>query len=96
MKTAEGALKDKVKLWLKSIGAWYNMPVPTGYGTPMLDFVGCWQGRFYMIETKAPGKLPTRRQLLTIDEVRAADGCAIWGDSLDVIQQQWCEFFECD
>ena len=27
-----------------------------------MDFLGCYRGRFFAIETKAPGKKPTLRQ----------------------------------
>jgi hypothetical protein len=36
---------------------WYFMPVPTGYGTDGVhDFIGHYKGRFFSIETKAPGR----------------------------------------
>jgi hypothetical protein len=42
----------------------------TGYGIPGLDFYICAFGKFLAIETKAPGKKPTARQTLTINELR--------------------------
>jgi len=41
-------------------------------GAPSLDFIVCINGRFVAIETKAPGKKPTQRQLLTMDAMRVA------------------------
>ena len=34
MRTPEGKLKNQVKAFLKERGAYFFMPVPTGYGTP--------------------------------------------------------------
>jgi hypothetical protein len=65
--TPEGIVKAKVKVILKIHGAYYHMPVMNGMGAPTLDFIGCHMGFFFAIETKAPGKLPTPRQLMTID-----------------------------
>lgn len=78
-KTPEGKVKDSVRKVLDSrihlgYGLYYNFPVPAGYGTPMLDVVGCYFGRFFGIETKVPGKSPTPRQLLTISQMREAGG----------------------
>jgi hypothetical protein len=48
------------------------MPVPSGFGKSGLDYTGCHYGRFFAIETKAPGKRPTARQLTTIEQMRRA------------------------
>lgn len=72
--TPEGKVKDKVKRLLKKYGAYYFMPVQTGYGAPTLDILACYKGIFIAIETKAPGKKPTARQELTIKEIKAANG----------------------
>jgi hypothetical protein len=50
----------------------YDMPVPAGYGRPTLDFIGCYGGHYFAVETKAKGKKPTPRQMDTIDRMRAA------------------------
>jgi hypothetical protein len=72
--TPEGKVKAQVKRVLKpyrdSDELYYWMPVPSGYGDAMLDFVGSHLGRFFAIETKAPGKEPTDRQKLTIEFMR--------------------------
>lgn len=72
--TPEGRVKEQVKRVLKAHGAYYHMPVQNGMGAPTLDFVGCHRGRFYAVETKAPGKQPTPRQLVTISAMNAAGG----------------------
>lgn len=70
--TPEGRVKKQVKALLKEHGAWFNMPVPTGYGVPMLDFIGCHQGKFFAVETKAPGEKLTPRQEATAALMEAA------------------------
>lgn len=72
--TPEGKVKAKVKRLLQKYGCYQFWPVQTGYGSPTLDCIGCSNGFFFGIETKAPGKRPTPRQRLTIDDMRAAEG----------------------
>lgn len=76
--TPEGKVKKLVREMLnpyvESHGLYYNMPVPTGYGEPMLDFVGIHRRLGFMIETKAPGEKLKPRQQLTRDRVLAAGG----------------------
>lgn len=62
--TPEGKVKRKVSAILAEFASttYYTMPVPGGYGESTLDYVGCNLGRFFAIETKAPGKKPTDRQ----------------------------------
>ncbi len=48
------------------------MPVQTGYGMPTLDFLCFHCGRGFAIETKAPGKKPTKRQEAIIHEMELA------------------------
>lgn len=81
MTTPEGKLKAKVKTFLKERGAYFFMPVPSGYGTPTLDFIGCYKGRFFAIETKAPGKKPTPRQEQTLKAMWMKGAEAIWSDN---------------
>lgn len=89
MKTPEGKLKDQVKTFLKERGAYYHMPVQTGYGVPTLDFIGCHMGRFFAIETKAVGKRPTTRQLRTMEEMSMAHGHVMWTDSVEHLKNVW-------
>lgn len=70
--TPEGKIKAKVKALLKQYGAYYHMPVQNGMGEPTLDFVACLRGYYIAVETKAPGKKPTPRQLVTMEQMRAA------------------------
>lgn len=70
----EAKVKARVKKILKAAGAYQHWPVQTGYGAACLDCHGCYKGRYFAIETKAPGKHPTPRQLLTIEDVENAEG----------------------
>ena len=81
--TPEGKVKDVVKEELNHIGAYWHMPVQNGMGRPSLDFNGCYKGMFFAIETKAPGKEPTPRQLITIREIEQAGGLVFVIDSVD-------------
>ena len=74
MATPEGIVKTAVKKILVTYGSYYYCPVQNGMGSPSLDFVGCDFGRYYAIETKAPGKKPTPRQEFTIQGIRASGG----------------------
>ena len=78
MATPESIVKNKVKKVLDKFkshidGFW---PVPSGYGESHLDYVGCICGHFFSIETKAPGKKPTPRQMERIRRVQLAGGLA--------------------
>lgn len=88
MKTEEAKVKDKVKAYLRSVGAYYFMPVQTGYGAPSLDILGCYRGKFFAVETKAPGKEPTPRQYAIIGELYRAGAFTVWGsDAQEIIRQ---------
>jgi hypothetical protein len=72
--TPEGKVKRRVSSILKrSETCYYFMPVQTGYGSPTLDYLGSSRGRAFAIETKAPGKEPTLRQLAIIREMQEAE-----------------------
>lgn len=73
--TPESKVKRKVSGLLKATpGVWYTMPVPSGFGESTLDYMGCYLGRFFAIETKAPGKQPTLRQRQTIAAIERSGG----------------------
>ena len=70
----EERVKNHVKKLLKKYAAHYFMPVQSGYGGQSLDFLCCHKGRFFAVETKAPGKHLTPRQDLIRDEIQTAGG----------------------
>jgi len=77
MATPESKVKDAVKKMLKEYKAYQHWPVQTGYGAPTLDCIACVAGLYIAIETKAPGKKPTPRQLLTMEEINNAGGITL-------------------
>ncbi len=78
----ESKLKVEVMAMLNEAGAWVFMPVPTGMQAATLDFLGCYKGKFFAIETKRPDEKPTKRQYTTLQEIKDAGGFAIWGDNI--------------
>ena len=73
--TPEGTVKKKISNLLKRVdGLWYNMPVPGGYGVSTLDYLGCFKGKMFAIEAKAPGKVPTDRQRIMMEDIEYAGG----------------------
>ncbi len=82
----ERKLKVEVMDMLNEAGAWYFMPVPTGMQAATLDFLGCYKGWFFAIETKRPGEVPTERQTIVMQRIKDAGGFACWGDNIDHIR----------
>jgi hypothetical protein len=75
---SEKLVKEALKKYLKSIGAWYYMPVSLGYGSTSIDFFVCHKGKFYGIETKREEICdPTFRQLVVMSEIARAGG-GVW------------------
>lgn len=88
--TPEGKVKKTVSTLLKSVeGLFYTMPVPSGFGESTLDYIGCYRGKYFAVETKAPGKKPTDRQEAIINKMRKAGGAVfvIDGDLTEI--KQW-------
>jgi hypothetical protein len=83
--TPEGRVKKRVKEILNELGAYYTMPMGTGFsssGAP--DFIICIAGLFYGIECKANGGKPTALQLKHHDDIRKAGGIAVVIDETNV------------
>jgi len=76
--TPEGKVKAEVKKILKEFNAYYFMPVQAGYGAPGLDFHCAAFGKAFFIETKAPGKKMTPRQLTTARIMRERGGAVVF------------------
>lgn len=75
MTTPEGQVKERLKRMLrKHAHVYWHCPVMNGMGSPTLDFICCVNGRYFAIETKAPGKHATERQKQTMKEIRDAGG----------------------
>lgn len=87
--TPEAAVKQAVKKYLDSIGAWWYMPMSNGMGrVGCPDFLICHRGKFYAIETKAPGKRgnTTPNQDREIDAINAAGGAALVVDDVEQLK----------
>lgn len=83
--TPEGRVKQAVKKYLDSIGAYWFMTMSNGMGrVGAPDFFVCHQGRFIGIETKAPGKCgnTTPNQDRELAAIRAANGVAVVVDDV--------------
>lgn len=77
-KTPEGKVKDAVKDILKKHGAYYTMPVASGYGNVGVpDILACYRGRFIAIECKAGRGKPTALQLSNLNSIALAGGVAL-------------------
>jgi pantoate kinase len=73
--TPEAKVKAKIKAILKAHGAYYAMPIGTGYGSSGVpDFLVCLNGEFLAIEAKAGRGVPTALQLKNLREIEAAGG----------------------
>lgn len=93
--TPEGKVKQKVKNLLTDSKQWGKIyqfwPVQSGYGSSTLDCLGCYQGRAFAVETKAPGKKPTPRQRLCIREMEEAGAAVFVIDGAQRLQvlEEW-------
>ena len=83
--TPEGIVKAMIKDRLGEEGAYFFMPVQTGYGAKTLDFLVCWRGFFLSIEAKAPGKAPTKYQQITMQRILDAGGIAVCIDCKEAL-----------
>lgn len=83
--TPESKVKKRVKEILAQVGAYYAMPMGTGFGNSGVpDFLVCKGGLFYGIECKAGGNKPTALQLKNLDDIRKAGGIALVIDETNV------------
>lgn len=76
--TPESKVKKSVKNVLESLGAYYVMPVTSGFGrSGAPDFLVCLKGRFIGIECKSGVKLPTALQLDNLERIESCGGLAL-------------------
>ena len=88
--TPEGKVKDKVKITLTIMGAYYCMPATGGYGSSGIpDILCCYKGRFIGIECKTRGNKPTRLQQSNLDEIERRGGMAfvVNEDNVSMLRQ---------
>lgn len=71
----EADVKEAVKKVLNEVGAYWFMPVQTGYGVKGIpDFVCCVKGRFFAVETKFGKNTLSTWQKKQQDKILAARG----------------------
>jgi pantoate kinase len=95
--TPEAKVKKKVKEFLKSIDAYYVMPIGTGFGNSGApDFIACVMGRFIGIECKANGNRVTALQQDNLDRIEQSGGYAFVVDEINVtdVTQRIKEMFK--
>lgn len=81
----EADVKKRVKEILKEHGAWWFMPVQSGYGVAGVpDFLICYKGQMLAIETKFGGNRPTPLQRRQLDNIEAAGGRTVVVDETNV------------
>ena len=86
--TPEGKVKGMIKRKLGQIGAYHFMPVQNGMGAPGLDFYCCYNGYFFAIEAKAPGRKTTDQTIQSI--VRAGgEAFVVDGEAAMLLVLEW-------
>lgn len=86
--TPEAKVKKRVKEVLHELGAWYAMPMGTGYGrSGVPDFLVCLDGVFIAIEAKAGKGTTTALQERELKRIGEAGGVAlvVYEDGLDTL-----------
>ena len=86
--TPEGRIKTKLNKLLDAYGVYRYMPVSNGMGAPALDYICCFKGMYFSVETKAGMKKMTDRQEATAAKIRAAGGYAFL---INESEQTWNE-----
>lgn len=72
----------KTSVWPPLPVGWYYMPVQTGYGINGIpDFICCYAGAFFGIETKAPGKVGN----LSVNQGRRKEEIELGGGRVFVV-----------
>jgi hypothetical protein len=96
--TTEMGLVNQVQAWLKLLPLCWFFKVPGGpYLRGIPDIIGCYNGKFFALELKEPGRLKRgdlvpkndseRQQSITIRAIKKAGGIAGFYDQLDQVQQ---------
>jgi hypothetical protein len=78
MATPESLVKKNIRAILDAAGAYYAMPIGSGYGNAGVpDFLVCCNGRFIGIEAKAGTNKATALQEKNIQKIFDAGGVAL-------------------
>lgn len=88
MKSPEHFEKIAIREYLDRIGAWHFTPYMAGRGISGIpDIIGCYKARFFSVEVKRPGCLPTPLQKRRMEEIKQRDG-AVFAGTADVVIPQ--------
>ena len=78
MSTPEVKVKKQIRKILDDAGAYYAMPIGSGYGNSGVpDFLICMDGMFIAVEAKAGTNKPTALQQMHLDKIQAKGGVAL-------------------
>jgi len=78
MATPESLVKKKIRAILDEAGAYYAMPIGSGYGNAGVpDFLICCNGKFIGVEAKAGTNKVTALQEQNIQKIFDAGGIAL-------------------
>ena len=78
MLTPEVKIKKQIRKILDEAGAYYAMPIGSGYGNSGVpDFLVCVSGKFVGIEAKAGKGKTTALQEAHLSRIRSAGGVAV-------------------
>lgn len=85
--TPEKLVKNKIKVILQDDGAYYAMPIGSGYGNAGVpDFLACVNGRFLAVEAKAGKGKTTALQDAHLEKIKAAGGVSMVVNELNLDQ----------
>lgn len=76
--TPEAKVKKQIRAILDEYGAYYAMPIGSGYGNSGVpDFLVCYKGWFIGIEAKAGKGNTTALQDMNLEKIEKAGGIAM-------------------
>lgn len=76
--TPEAKVKKQIRAILDGFGAYYAMPIGSGYGNSGVpDFLVCYKGWFVGIEAKAGKGKTTALQDMNLEKITAAGGLTL-------------------
>lgn len=76
--TPEAKVKKQIRQIIDEFGAYYAMPIGTGYGqSGVPDFLICHKGRFIAVEAKAGKGKTTLLQEAHLERIRNAGGITL-------------------
>ena len=71
----------------KHIFHWKQWQGPMSQPKGVSDIIGCINGKFFSIEVKVPGGLPTNHQINFMEAIRAAGGIAFVAYGIEEVQK---------